>query len=188
MFRDMGRRLYRQPLRTGLVMLQFVLASSTVILALTLNSNQRRSQAQEQIVFTLVAGYRDENFSNSNTLFRSDDIDELQALAPAVESLALYDQQVESTVIAEGQRYKLRATAVVSPNYFNIEKIRFTSGTTFTDIDAKLLTPVMLLSEQAAKELFGPIEPIGRELGVSPVTKITSALAPPTSFRIIGRL
>jgi predicted permease len=56
----------------------------------------------------------------------------------------------------------------VSPHYFETMKIPLLAGREFSEPDRKQTAPVAVLSEAAARQLFGSANPVGRSISVGP--------------------
>jgi putative ABC transport system permease protein len=191
------RRFQRKPLRTFLTMLQIVLGALAMTLALSvyLDVAQRQNAAQAER-FDLVAGTRDEDGTvGTYSMMDENNIKKLLELAPAVAKVAFIgDGYSSSTVEKDGKLYQFQAVAYVSSDYFNLNDVKLTSGSLFTQQDQETEEAVMLISDGAAKILFGEVPALGQSLNVMPDENYVTYDAdgnpqpsvPPESFKIIG--
>jgi putative ABC transport system permease protein len=104
-------------------------------------------------------------------------LERLQAL-PGVEAaaanhslpLALNQNYGKPSIIAEGQDLETQRRnpfvniQVVSPNYFDVMKIRLRAGRAFHASDRIATTPVTVLSRPLADRLFAGADPLGRRI------------------------
>jgi putative ABC transport system permease protein len=191
------RKLRRKPLRTFLTLLQVVLGALAMTLALSayLDVAQRQNAAQAER-FDLVAGTRDEDGTvGTYSMMDENNIKKLLELTPAVAKVAFIgDGYSSSTVEKDGKLYQFQAVAYVSSDYFNLNDVKLTSGSLFTQQDQETEEAVMLISDGAAKILFGEVPALGQSLNVMPDENYVTYDAdgnpqpsvPPESFKIIG--
>ncbi len=91
---------------------------------------------------------------------RSRDADTLLALETVVGGTdGLFGEMVGQARL-EPRRYPIVGTG---PMYLQMRNMRITAGRTLTDLDDAQRAPVAVLGERAARELFGDINPVGRE-------------------------
>ena len=183
----LARRLRRKPLRTTLTLLQVVLGSLAMTLALSAYldayARQHRGVAER---FDLIAGFRDENGS-SNTYVVMDEqgAAELAKLAPDVEKVALYADAWQTTVEKEGRLYQFQQGAYVDNVYFELNDVEPTRGSLFTEQEAVAQDAVALVSDKAAAILFPGADPLGQTLKVVP-NEDFGATDAPVEYRVIG--
>ena len=181
------RRLRRKPLRTTLTLLQVVLGSLAMTLALSAYldayARQHRGEAER---FDLIAGFRDEDGSSSTYVMMDEQgAAELAKLAPDVEKVALYADAWQTTVEKEGRLYQFQQGAYVGNVYFELNNIEPTRGSLFTEQEAAAQDAVALLSDKAAAILFPDADPLGQTLKFVPNEDFGPA-GTPVEYRIIG--
>lgn len=191
------RKFRRKPLRTFLTMLQIVLGALAMTLALSAYLDAlRRQNAGQAERFDLVAGTRDEDgTSGTYSIMDEDNIKKLLELAPALAKVAFIgDAYSSSTVEKDGKLYQFQAAAYVNSDYFDLNNIALTSGSLFTKQDEEAEASVMMISDGAAKILFGDTPAVGQTIQLMPDENYVSydadgnpqPSAPPQSFKIIG--
>ncbi len=183
---DVLRGFRRRPLRSSLLLLQVFFGTLVTTLALCAAFGSRTPERPPER-FTLVAGYETENESGSYSVFTSRDLPELLELAPDVERLAVFGEMYETPVVVGDTRYSLRAGAQVSAGYFGIEPLEIARGNTFTAAEAEGNEKVALLSENAARAMFGDADPVGKSFGLETDDyNPDTPPEPPTSYRVVG--
>ncbi len=91
---------------------------------------------------------------------RSPDADTLIALAPVVDGTdGLFADMIGQATL-EPRRYPIVGTG---PMYIEMRQMNVVVGRSLTDLDVDRRTPVAVLGERAARELFGDVDPVGRE-------------------------
>ena len=180
-------RAFRQrPLRPTLLLLQILLGSLIMTLALSAALGERTQNAPSER-FNFIAGYATDNSSRSYSVFYAGELPELSKLAPDVAQLAVVSDLYSPTVIVGDTRYALRSGARVSTGYFDLEPPDLVQGTVFTKEEFEKGQDVALLSERAAKALFGDVDPIGQALNLETDDfNSETPPAPPTPYRIVG--
>lgn len=180
-------RPFRQrPLRSSLLLLQLFLGSLVMTLALSAALNSRTQDAPPER-FNLLAGYETEGTSYSFGIFLGKDLPALRELAPDVEQLAIVGEIYDPIVVVGDTRYALRSAARVSGGYFDLEPPELVRGTAFTDAEVEGGENVALLSEGAARVLFGDADPVGQTLNLEAETFDPEAdPVPPTPYRVVG--
>ncbi len=181
------RRLRRKPLRTTLTLLQVVLGSLAMTLALSAYldayARQHRGEAER---FDLIAGFRDEDGSSSTYMMMDEQgAAELAQLAPDVEKVALYTEEWQPTVEKEGRLYQFWQGVYVDNVYFELNDIQPTRGSLFTEQEAAAQDAVALLSDKAAAILFPDADPLGQTLKFVP-NEDFGPVGAPVTYRIIG--
>ena len=180
------RAFWRRPLRSSLLLLQVFLGSLIMTLALSaaLGSRSQRAPAER---FNLVAGFETSNISMEFVLFNVTDLPKLLKLSPDVERLAVISSIYEPTVITNDKSYALRSGAGISAGYFNLEPLKLVQGTIFTKEEFEKGQDAVILSEQAARALFGDADPIGQILNLKTASyQLDTPPAPLTPYRIVG--
>ncbi len=91
---------------------------------------------------------------------RSPDADTLIALETVVDGTdGLFGELIGQATL-EPRRYPIIGTG---PVYIEMRQMSVVAGRSLTDLDVAQRTPVAVLGERAARELFGDIDPVGRE-------------------------
>ena len=180
------RAFLRRPLRPSLLLLQVFLGSLIMTLALSAALGKRAQDAPTER-FNFIAGYEDADSSQTYSLFYTKELPDLRKLAPDVAQIAVVSDLYGPTVIVGDTRYALRSGARVSTGYFDLEPPNLVQGTVFTAEEFEKGQDVALLSEGAAKALYGDADPIGQTLNLE-TDDFTSDTppAPPTPYRIVG--
>lgn len=184
--RELYRMFRQRPIRLSLLFLQLFFGGLVMTLTLTavLASRSLRPDAER---FNVIAGSEDENFLQTNAIFRAADISELLAESPNILSFGVLGEIWEPKVVIDGTRYAIRSGARVSVSYFDMEPPDLLSGTLFTDEEIVQGEMVALLSDQAARAVFGNASPIGQVLLLEEQQfDPEAAAAPPTAYRIVG--
>lgn len=91
---------------------------------------------------------------------RSPDADTLIALETVVGGTDGLFGELVGQAMLEPRRYPIIATG---PVYIEMRQMSVVAGRSLTDLDVAQRTPVAVLGERAARELFGDIDPVGRE-------------------------
>lgn len=174
------RRLRTRPLRTLLTLLQVLLGALAMTLALSAYLGTWAGHTSER--FILNAGSPE---GTHWSLFRSQDISQILALAPDVKGAALFGSVFSTDILYHGQHYEFRSAARVTPDYFKLAGIELTRGSFFTASDARQKDAVAVLSDGVAHALFGAADPIGQTFTQLP---FSGAPHPPPSraYRVIG--
>ena len=185
-FRVTQRRLKTRPLRALLILLQVLLGALAMTLALSayLGARHPGNDAER---FNLVAGSEGEDTAITYTLFNQAGLSEMLKLAPDVRMAALYDEVDAPEVVVGETRYQFRQGARVSPSYFTITETEAARGSLFTSQELETGGTVALISEEAARTLFGEADPVGQTVAL--LTNFTppgDAPALPTPYRIVG--
>ena len=182
------RRIRRKPLRTVLTLLQVVLGSLAMTLALSLYldayARQNSSQAER---FDLIAGYRDESGA-PNTYLIMDEAGaaELLTLAPDIEKVALYTEEWNPTVTKGDRLYQFQQGAFVDNTYFDLNSVELTRGSFFTQQEADTKEAVALVSDGAAAILFGDEDPLGQSLAFVPHESYNVPADQRVTYKVIG--
>ena len=180
------RAFLRRPLRPSLLLLQVFLGSLIMTLALSAALGKRAQDAPTER-FNFIAGYATDDSSRSYSVFDAKELPELRKLAPDVAQIAVVSDLYGPTVIVGDTRYALRSGARVSTGYFDLEPPDLMQGTVFTETEFEKGQDVALLSEQAAKALYGDADPVGQTLNLETDDfNSETPPAPPTPYRIVG--
>ena len=180
------RAFWRRPLRSSLLLLQVFLGSLIMTLALSAALGKRAQDAPTEN-FNFIAGYSSDDSSQTYSVFYTKELPELRKLAPDVAQIAVVSDLYVPTVIVGDTRYALRSGARVSTGYFDLEPPDLVQGTVFTETEFEKGQDVALLSEQAAKALFGDADPIGQTLNLETDDyRSDTPPAPPTPYRVVG--
>jgi putative ABC transport system permease protein len=140
----------------------------TLALSAYLDAYQRQHASQPD-QFELVAGFRQPDGSRAEyALFDEAGIKQLLSLAPDVERMSAYGRAISTRVEMSGRLYEFLRGVYVDAHYFEINNIRLIQGSFFTNDDAKIERAVVLISNSAAKILFGDANPIGQEFNLLP--------------------
>ena len=182
------RRLRRKPAQTLLVLLAVFFGSAAVTLALSafLSSPQFRPGLSDR--FELTSGWRTQSEVNLHPLFVERDLEEVQALTPDVEGLAIFGRTSNFGPVypqVGGDLYQFPDEATASPEYFEIMGMTPVRGSFFTEADRG--ENVLVISEGSARTLFGLENPVGQTIGVpSRYDTLGAELSPRIPFTVVG--
>lgn len=180
------RTFRRRPLRSSLLLLQVFLGSLVMTLALSAALGNLTPNAPPER-FDLIGGYETTDSSQVFSVFYAAGLPELLKLAPDVQQLAIVSPVYEPTVTVGDTRYAFRSVARVSTGFFDLAPLTLVRGTSFTATEFREGQDVAVLSEQAAKALFGDTDPIGQILNLETDDfNPDTPFAPPTPYRIVG--
>lgn len=175
--RQSFRRFTANPVRTLLTALQVALASFAVTLTLSVYLTPDDPRAAD--TFYLIAGHQDEQgFATSHSLFAPADVQALAELAPDVLALGVLENAYYPEFSYNGRRYQFQNGATVSPEYLELRNLPITRGSLFSASEAE--EAVLLISDAAARTLFGDADPVGRTLLEA------SDSGTPTPYRVVG--
>jgi putative ABC transport system permease protein len=182
------RKFRRKPLRTFLTVLQILLGSLAMTLALStyLDALQRQT-ASKPDQFELIAGTKDAkgNVETTYSMLDQAGVDKLLEQTPALEKAALLgDIYASMTAEKEGKLYQFQSAAFVNAAYFEINKVDLTSGSFFTSQDAESSEALMLISDAVANVLFGETPALGQTLSIIPDESMGGSS--PEAYKIIG--
>lgn len=164
--RGLIRRLAARPLRSFLTLLQIVLSTLAVTAALTAYRTTTAQMLPPER-FDLVAATEGEHTTLEYGLFESRDLEELAALAPAVEAIAL-GMSIDMPTVEVGENvYQLRTAAAVSEGFLDLGDVVIRQGTWFTREESEAGAQVAVVSTAAASVLF-PGGAVGSEFRLRP--------------------
>jgi hypothetical protein len=192
-FRSALRRMSVRPVRTVLTLLQLLIGAFAMTLALSaLTATPARLEAatvSEQ--FGIVA--REEIGTDSyriHALFNRENLAAFLELAPAVQLAALSNSHSRNVQVElDGLIYEFNRNMTVGPGYFAVQNLTPSRGSFFSAAEEASAEPVIVISDEAAEILFGPDDPIGRELPsrLPPGSRLPGWDPPaPATFRVIG--
>lgn len=161
------RRMRARPVRTALTLLQLLLGAAAMTVALSALqrgvSGPTASGQSER--FDLMAREQMNGGTRIYPLYESGQLEEFLALAPDVESAALSNQTgPQARFAVDGVAFEFRRAGVVSPNYFELAGLTPSRGSFFGASEEAVEAPVIVLSDEAARVIFGDVDPIGLEL------------------------
>jgi len=163
-------RLRRNWFRNSLAVLQVALAIAAVSAALVdvvplLTDRDAPGATQYWVRFGAQGG----DFTVWTSAFFPDDVTYLLDHATAVEAASAYQNEFQTVVMVDGERWLVRAKANVHPAFAELVNLELTAGTFFTEQDALDTAPrVVVISEQLAQMLFGTTDVVGRTINVRP--------------------
>lgn len=183
------RTFRRKPLRKFLTLVQLLLGSLATTLALS--PFLTPVDTSRENLFYLNAGFEDEeNGSIAYSIFSEYTLEPLQALAPAVQNLAVYTPGLsDAELVAVGKRFAFdpQASVTVSPSYLEIAPPEITRGSALAQADFG--EAVVLLSDSSARLIFGDVEPVGQTLLKVQSSNFYSQDLPrmdPVPYRVVG--
>lgn len=187
------RRMRARPVRTALTLLQLVLGTFAMTLALSalLAGPRAAGTTAPSERFDVAARIDNEGGGyRIYSLFDRERLAEFLALAPDVELAGLSSGfGPRAQVDVDGVLYQFDQTAVVTPEFFAVEGLVPSRGAFFGAAEAAAEEPVLVISDEAARILFDEADPVGRELVVVPNARgLPPGLEPPpaTAFRVVG--
>jgi ABC-type antimicrobial peptide transport system permease subunit len=184
------RTFKRNPLRFSLTFLQLLFGSLAMTLALSPLLTPKNTRNEE--TFFINSGFVEEESSILSSIFKPEDTEALKALAPDVEDLALYQRGgIESELVYQGKRFafNLGATVTVDLKYLELSPLTLTRGSAFSRADAENKESVVLISDAAAKKIFGDVDPIGQSVLKVPSRNFYMqdfATSEPVTYRVVG--
>jgi putative ABC transport system permease protein len=182
------KRLFRKPLRTTLAVLEVLLGTLAVTLALSAYLGSPQLSSGKSDTFELTAGSRNEKgeVEDQYAVFAESNLEEIQKLTPDIETLGInggFTNYGPAYIHVDNDIYEFFREGIVSPGYFDVMNMVPTGGSFFTKADKG--QNVVVISDESAKLIFGNADPIGQELGVA---SFADGLNPSTliSFKIVG--
>ncbi len=160
------RRLKRRPAQTLLVLLAVFFGSAAITLSLSAYLGSPQFEPGLSDRFELSAGWRDRDNWYPNPMFAEGDLEAVQALAPAVERLAIFGRTSmwgPQYVQIDRDHFQFPDEATASADYFNIMNMTPAQGSFFTEADRG--ENVVVISEGSARTLFGTDDPVGKTIG-----------------------
>jgi putative ABC transport system permease protein len=193
------RKFRRKPLRTFLTLLQIVLGSLAMTLALSayLDAIQRQGAVQAER-FDLIAGYVDTENNNSMNyqMIDRESVGKIIELAPDIEKASAFAPAWNINIEHGGVLYQFTSSwqsgGYVEEGYFELAGLEPTRGSFFSTQDAESKENVVVLSDESAKIIFGDIDPIGQTFKLMPDENMVVANGnplpedPPVSYTVIG--
>lgn len=183
------KRLLRKPLRTTLAVLEVLLGTLAVTLALSayLGSPQLRTRVSD--TFELVSGTRNDRgeAEEIRPIFTENKLSEIKGLAPDVETLGMYGRTTYFSPVyvqAGNDIYQFQDEATVSPQYFEVMEMVPVQGSFFTEVERG--ENVVVISEEAARVMFSSANPVGQELRIMAGYNGLGSGMPSVTFRIVG--
>lgn len=182
------RRLRRRPAQTLLVLLAVFFGSAAITLSLSayLGSPQFRPGLSDR--FELTSGWISRDDVGISPLFVETDLDEIRALAPAVERLAIFGRTSNFGPVylrVNDDLYQFPDEASVSAAYFDIMEMTPAQGSFFSEADRG--ENVVVISEGAARTLFGAEDPVGRTIDIPSLYFTPGEGFPPSiPFTVVG--
>jgi putative ABC transport system permease protein len=182
------KRLLRKPLRTTLAVLEVLLGTLAVTLALSAYLGSSQLNSGKSDTFELTAGSRNEKGESDDTygVFTEDKLEEIQKLTPDVEAIGInggYTNYGPTYIHINGSVYTSLWEGIISAGYFEVMGMIPTRGSFFTKADRG--QNVVVISDESAKVMFGNANPVGQELGIA---SFVDGLNPSTliPFKIVG--
>ena len=166
MLDQVWKSLRNRPLRTGIALLQALLGSLVVTLALALASSQEQAANASSDVVQINAGKRVKTTTYNYSMFTLADLPRLQKLAPDVELLDQVGQDWISGIEAGQTRFKLASSKSTGPDYPALTGLKVLYGSYFNSRDVSSGAKVLALSANAARAVYGRENAVGEMLGV----------------------
>jgi putative ABC transport system permease protein len=174
-------------LRKALASIQLVLGALVVMIALSSYVTSLSHAGSDR--FSLTSGaIIDEEWRTTRRfrrLFRERDLAELMKLTPAIERLAAYDLAQVQEIVHIDERFAIRNAVRAGSTYFEVADIELVEGSFFTERDAERQAPVMVMSEDAARSIFGSESAIGQEV-IVPAFALGTFQRPSQTLQVIG--
>jgi len=166
--------LLRKPVRSLLTILQVSLGIAAV--ALVLNALMQPEDAfqgptfiapDEQLIVVQNGQVVEESGSVTGTrhypLFTLEDLDAVSEVDGVV-SVPVKQQIMLDIIEFAGMRYLIAGLNLVNEDFMDIADMPVVEGTVFSDLDFEQQSQTLVISQQAAKALFGDESPIGQKL------------------------
>jgi putative ABC transport system permease protein len=163
----MLKRFRRKPLQTFLTVVQVLLGSFAMTFALSAYLTPRDTSSED--TFLLQAGYVEPDGSTGQfyNVFLPEDFPELLQLTDDVEAIAVSSSADGIEAVYEGEAFRFMRGVNVTPNYFEMSNLNITRGSAFTKADEENQEAVVIMSESAAKTMFGDADPLEQEISIS---------------------
>jgi putative ABC transport system permease protein len=159
------RALRRNKLRSSLTALGIIIGVASVVAMIAVgNGAQARIESKVaalgQNLLTIFAGSRRSGGVNSG-------LGSANAIRMEVTDVVAISPEVSTSAqaIANGRNW---STSVVgeSPDYLKIRDWNLDSGSMFTDREVRSAAKVAVIGSKTARELFGPLDPVGQTLRI----------------------
>jgi ABC-type antimicrobial peptide transport system permease subunit len=165
------KRLFRKPLRTTLAVLEVLLGTLAVTLALSAYLGSPQLNSGKSDTFELTAGSRNEKGETEEMyfIFTEEKLEEILKLTSDVEAIGINGSAIgyfPAQIHVNSDIFEPQFHGVVSPGYFYVMNMAPTRGSFFTKADRD--QNVLVISDESAKIIFGNDNPIGQEFGVAP--------------------
>lgn len=181
-FRTATRSLTHRRMRSSLTMLGIVIGIASVITIMSLGqSAQAYILGQVQSFGTDIISINPGAPTSGPpaavqgiviTTLNQRDVDSLENEPSIVRAAARVSGQA---TIAHGNTDRSVVWHAFSPVGFHMFNMELSSGNTFTDADAKAYRKVVILGSTVAKDLFGDVDPVGKQVRLKDST-----------FRVVG--
>lgn len=201
------RSFRKRPLRTALLVLEVALGVAAVFLVLnsllsTLAAVKAADERGQQVFYAFSGTVtRDDEGRirgrSSSNWFQLEDVAALREQATFLQRVSPIRETHGTRLEVGGNRYLLPGGYGVGADYAEIMRIAVSAGTFFTRADEEQGSPVCVISQRLARQLFGDTSPLGKEFKIGPDFEppppppgVPEAKVPrgpaARSFRIIG--
>lgn len=185
-WRNALRHMRRRPLRTFLTLLQVFLAALAMTLALSAYLGSIAPLVPSQIFQVVVQTPNANGGSTPYYVFHDSELPKLKGLTSAAAQMAVDWDAYVPEVDAQGERFQLRSGALVSASYPDIVPITLTRGSFFTPAEVANYSFFVLLSDDAAKVIFGNANPVGQQVEIPVSFSSFSPNAKMRPYQVIG--
>lgn len=165
--------LRRNKLRSTLTALGIIIGVASVITIMAIGrGTQQRIQDQisslgSNLLIVFSKSRRDNATASVNHESSNLTIQDVEAIRREISSVKAVSPEVAQNVQALANGRNSMTTIVgVSPDYLRIRDWRLTSGSMFTERELRNAARVAVIGSQTARELFGPIDPVGQSVRI----------------------
>jgi len=167
------RALRRNKLRSTLTALGIIIGVASVVAMVAVgNGAQARIESQVaalgQNLLSVFAGSRRSGGVNTGLCSASTiTLADAEAIAREVPDVVAVSPEVSTTAqaIANGRNWSTSISGE-SPDYLKIRDWKLSSGSMFTDREVRSAAKVAVIGSKTAKQLFGPLDPVGQSVRV----------------------
>lgn len=167
------RALRRNKLRSGLTALGIIIGVAAVVSMVSVGNGAQASITQQvsalgENLLTVFAGSNQSGgISSGQGSASTITVADAMAIGREVPDVMAVSPEVSSSAqaIANGRNWSTSIVGV-SPEYPAIREWKIASGSMFTAREVRSVSKVAVIGSKAALELFGPIDPVGRNVRV----------------------
>lgn len=164
------KMIQKRPLRMGLTLLQIALgvAAVTLVLCFVFSLLYPEGASLQQDLMRVEYG-KEEKMEygiaySAEPAFSTKVVDNVRKRATYIDGLTVLGHEYGSYIDCEGIRYRSGIMYGVDANFEKMIKLEMADGTFFTVADVQSRTPVVVISEDANRQMFGEKSGLGKTL------------------------